>query len=353
VIKLLHIGAMNGNLGDNIAIKNVQKSLLSERNDIKFVMANAHGFWKKQNNPDFILETIKKNKVDGVVIGGGGLVEYHSYKTQLTKQKLPLNHRIIKESGVPIFLYGVGINTFRGNPDWPDGVKDIVRDIFESVTECSLRNDGSIEKAKKFGLYNDKIIEIPDPGLLHNYQSEKKTTISKGFFQPAENGNKTINKDRFLSFEKYIKSIPTKYGLDIFPHTKKDFGFKGNYLVKQEKFSDLSKFEKVDESFKRYLDFDYGVVMRGHGQLVSIGMNIPALYLSTQDKVSDFSMKNGFSEYNVDVTEESWVEKFELMMDKIRNDKSYVSNWYEIQNENMKQWVQMDKEFSQKCLSHI
>ena len=277
MIRILHIGAINGNLGDNIAIKNVQKSFMSQHSDIEFVMLNAHDLWHVRNNPDTVISIIKQNNVDAVLIGGGGLVEYHSYQSQLTKQKLPLNERIIRECGVPVFLYGVGINTFRGNSDWPDAVKSIVRSIFSSVAECSLRNDGSIDKAKQLDLYSDKIIEIPDPGLLHHPSAVNKSIMRNGFFQPAENGSVKINKNRFLGFEEYIKNIPSNNNLPIFPHTKKDFGFNGMYLIEPNTFSQISQFKKVDNVLRSYFDYDYVVAMRGHGQLVSIGMNIPGI----------------------------------------------------------------------------
>ena len=353
MIRLLHIGAINGNFGDNSAVKNVQKSFMSQRDDIHFVMVNAHDFWEMKNDPNSIISIIKNNNVDGVLIGGGGLVEYHSYDTQLTGQKLPLNERIIKECGVPVFLYGVGINTFRGNSDWPVHIKEIVSSIFESVAECSLRNDGSIDKAKSLGLYNDSIYEIPDPGLLHHPSAVEKTILRNGMFQPAENGNPTINDNRFLNFEPYIKRIPIDYDIPVFPHTKKDFNFGGNYLIQEKLFPNFAEFSKVDIVLRNYFDFDYVVAMRGHGQLVSIGMNIPGIYLSTQDKVTDFSKINGFSDYNVDVLEKNWISKFEDMMHRIKSDKEYLSNWYKIRNENMKKWKTQDEVFVKRCLSHI
>jgi len=353
MIRLLHIGAMDGNFGDNIAIKNVQKSFMSQHKYIEFLMLNVHDLWSVKNNPDVIISTIKKSNVDAVIIGGGGLVEYHSYEVQLTKQKLPLNEQIIRECGVPIFLYGVGINTFRGNSDWPDGVKLIVKSIFSSVAECSLRNDGSVDKAKKLNVYSDNIVEIPDPGLLHHMSADTKSIIKSGMFQPAENGSVKINTNRFLGFETYIKNIPLKYNLPIFPHTKKDFGFNGRYLIGANIFSELAQFKNVDTTLRSYFDYDYVVAMRGHGQLVSIGMNIPGIYLSTQDKVTDFSVNNGFSNYNIDVMESDWIRKFEDMLARIKNDQSYINDWYEIRNESMKKWQIQDAEFVKKCLSHI
>lgn len=353
MIKILHIGALNGNLGDNIAVRNVQKSFKSKVNDIEFIMLDIKKFWSMRNDPDFIISTIKLNEPDAVLLGGGGLVEYHSYNSQKTGQKLPLNERIINECGVPVFLYGVGINTFRGNGDWPTQIKKTVKNIFSSVAECSLRNDGSIEKAHKLEIYTNNILEIPDPGLLHHPTMTFKSNFDTGVFQPAMNGNKSINKHRFLSFESEVKSLPNKYGLSVFPHTEKDFGFSGNYILKSSEFKEMAKFGNVDKTLSKYYDYDYIVAMRGHGQLVSIGMNIPGIYLSTQDKVTDFSVKNGFSDYNVDIKDLDWKDKLDQKISMLKNNPSYSKNWYEIRNSKMQEWLQQDAEFVERCLSHI
>lgn len=353
MIRLLHIGALNGNLGDNIAVYNVRKSLKKVRKDIEFVTLNIHELWNRRNEPDYLIKIFNSSNVDGILIGGGGLLEYHSYTEMRTKQKLPLNKKVIEESKIPIFIYGIGINTFRNNGDWSEDAKEVAKYILENVDACSLRNDGSIQKAKKLGIYSNKLIEIPDPGLLHHQELPDKNTVARGLFQPAINSSKFLNRGRFLSFENYIKGIPNKLNLPIFPHTAKDFKFGGNFCISGKVFEDLSKFSKVEKAFDTYDNFDYIIAMRGHGQLVSIGKNLPGIYLSTQDKVTDFSHLNGFEKYNVDVTEKEWIKKFEDKVNKLRNDNNYLRDWYEIRHENMKKWHKQDTEFAFKCLIQL
>ena len=80
------------------------------------------------------------------------------------------------------------------------------------------------------------------------------------------------------------------------------------------------------------------VAMRGHGQLISIGLNIPGIYFSTQDKVEQFSLLNGFKDYNVDVREDNWELKLQIKLDMLKNNKEYLDNWYKIRDENMIKW---------------
>ena len=93
--------------------------------------------------------------------------------------------------------------------------------------------------------------------------------------------------------------------------------------------------------------------MRGHGQLMSIGRNIPGIYFSTQDKVRDFSLLNGFENYNVDIEEDNWYEKLEDKFQRILKDSSYIKEWYEIREENMPKWRDQFKSFVLECKKHL
>lgn len=87
-----------------------------------------------------------------------------------------------------------------------------------------------------------------------------------------------------------------------------------------------------------YFNYDISVAMRGHGQLNALAINLPSLYFSTQDKVSDFSYKNGFGDYNIDIRSENWYEQLEDCYHKMANGGSYLEQWYEIRNEKMKEF---------------
>ena len=91
------------------------------------------------------------------------------------------------------------------------------------------------------------------------------------------------------------------------------------------------------------------VAMRGHGQLNAIAVNMPSLYFSTQDKVRDFSLKNGFGNYNIDIKEKEWQQKLNHCMNRMLNDESYLKQWYEIRNEKMLEFRQQFAE----CVSEM
>ena len=137
--------------------------------------------------------------------------------------------------------------------------------------------------------------------------------------------------------------------------------------VTEKQFKELVIFENVLEAFKNYLNYDYGCVMRGHGQLVSIGLNIPCIYFSTQDKVYDYSNKNGFMDYTVDIhphedldpnisKDHQIMDKFvelQILTSKLCTDKEYLAKWYDIRDNVVKNSKLKFDKFCLKVIDYI
>ena len=119
------------------------------------------------------------------------------------------------------------------------------------------------------------------------------------------------------------------HNLDIMPHTLKDYKFPyNNFIYTRDTFSKIVRFENFEKVIKDYSNYDFSVSMRGHGQMVSIAQRLPSIYFSTQDKVRDFSLRNGFQDYNVDIQEINWPEKLNEKVERLKNDEDYVLTWY-------------------------
>ena len=342
-MKIGHLGAYNFNLGDNVAIYNIRKVFEKFNKNIEWINIHIGDLWHKDIS--YIKNFFKKQKIDGLIIGGGGLIETE-YDSQKTNWKLPFNKEILDVINYPMFFVGVGINLFRGKR------QEFRKVAYKNLKYCldksvyfSLRNDGSLEKLKKMKNYGieldfNKIEVIPDPGLIYNFEQIKKEIKNNGVFQPAFNGD-SITLKRFNNMnnlDKLMNFISQKK-LKIFPHTHKDYKyFKNtkNFIIPQKKIFEEVKFNNTYKTVKKYFNYNFSIAMRGHGQLIAIGLNIPSIYFSTQDKVLDFSMLNGFEDYNVDILEDDWLNKLEFKYNKLLTDKNYLEKWYEIRNKKMK-----------------
>jgi polysaccharide pyruvyl transferase WcaK-like protein len=349
-MEVLHIGSYGKNLGDNIALSNVRKSFLQHRSDLTFVPLEISTFWEDKNNPDAIIKRLNAGKHKAIVLGGGGLIEFESYSKMRTNQKLPLTKQILEKVEKPVILYGIGVNSFRGEEEWPEKTIKTLQEIIDNSALFSVRNDGSLEKLKKLGINTSKVYEIPDPGLLHFEQKEESYNLEKGVFQPARNGSVKINKFRFKDDTQEVLNLPVTLNIPFFPHTIKDYGFKGDFVFDDNNFRTKVKYKFTNETLQKYYEYDYVVAMRGHGQLITVGMNIPGIYFSTQDKVFDFSAKNNYEDYTVDISNSSWKKELTTKIDKLKEDVNFLQKWYLITKNNRQRWIDLDNNFVEKCI---
>ena len=380
-MKIGHIGAYDRNLGDNIVLLNVRKEFDKHIPRIEWTTIDiGNTFWSKENSIEHIKNYFDQWKYDALVVGGGGLVESHGYDFNTayehkgvpsTHYKLPFNKEILESIGIPVFFAGVGINYFRGKEGFTDRALKSFKETIEYSSVFSLRNDGSINKLKELGTdpsltwsldppkfidkLVEKVIEIPDPGLIFDDIVKTKTNFERNFIQPAFNANEVHNNNRYKNkenIEKLVKFANTN-NLIAVPHCHKDFRHFKNFLFEKQNLIDLLRYHNTDTLSRIYLDFDSIVAFRGHGQLMSIGRNIPGIYFSTQDKLRDFSLLNGFENYNVDIDEDSWYEKLNDKFQRILKDPSYVKEWYEIREEKMPKWRDQFKYFVLECKKHL
>ncbi len=350
--KFAHIGSYHRNLGDNIALLNVRKEFNNQYPNIEWYSLDIGIFWNKRNNIQFIKEFFKQNSFDAIVIGGGGLIEYKGYEQHDTNYKLPFNEEIMLSLECPTYFVGLGINYFRGREGFSNEAKKSLESTIKHSTCFSLRNDGSIDILKDLGLYTNKVKEIPDPGLIFNYSKNKNLNqFKENIIQPAFNSSQHINEHRFNG-ESNIQSLvnfANDNKLSTMPHTPKDYKYFSNYVIDQNNLQEMLKFEYTSELVKVYLNFDSIIAFRGHGQLISIGLNIPGLYFSTQDKVKHFSLNNGFEEYNIDINDKDWNSQLLSKHFRLLMDSTYRNKWYEIRDNNISKWYLEFKNFINKC----
>lgn len=360
-MKILHIGVFDRNIGDSIALANLQRSFSKYLPNVEFTNYNIERFWGFKNNVQKSIEVFKNYcpKFDTIVVGGGGLLEYGGYDNFGTHYKLPFNQEVFDNISIPVYFYGVGVNIFRGGVEYSPAAKISLQDTINNSVAFTVRNDGSFTKLNNWiGINTDKVEVVPDPGLLHlgRFGIKDKTSVSVGGIQPAFNSSGGINKNRFNG-EDNINFLRTFFKEYVYyPHTNKDFSRLGKIGVVSEKdFSSTYRQTKnLDMFLGLYSKVDYVVAMRGHGQMITVGMNVPGIYLSTQDKVRDFSIENGFEDYNVDILENDWRYKLQEKIAKLTEPGSpYLKQWYEIRHSFINRCHKIDHEFFKKYFNAV
>jgi len=355
-LSIAHIGSYDKNLGDNIAILNIRNELNKYFSNINWCNVDISKFWDVNNNIEYVKNFFSTNNFDLIIIGGGGLIEYIGYEKQQTHYKLPFNYEILKSIRIPILCISLGINYFRGREGFSEEAKNSLRDLINYSSSFSLRNDGSIQILKDLGLYTEKVLEIPDPGLIFEFQKiENFHNLKKNILQPAFNQKNIINLNRFNgqeNLDNFINLID-KFNLRIMPHTYKDYRYFNEFVIPKDDSKHFFSFKNTYQCIKEYLDFDSLIALRGHGQLISIGLNIPGIYFSTQDKVRDFSMIHGFSDYCIDINQNTWIPELKEKFTLLTSDSYYRKNWYKIREEKIISFRKLFIDYLFQCAQKI
>lgn len=328
------MGAYGLNVGDSAAIYNIRK-YFGDEYDWKSV--DVIKFVENNNNETYAIEKLNNFLKDCkcLIVGGGGLIEGAAYSSTHTRWKLPFNKKILDTINIPIYVVAVGINNFRLQSSLNEQGVNNLNELIKKSKIFSVRNDGSLRIVNNI-IQNNKIEECPDPGLLSDFEFSRKNKITKGCFQPAFNDNPAIMRGRFINHQNldYVLDFVSRNNLKVFPHTKKDFKiFKSEQMCfDKQYFIEQCKANNYDTIIQQYSQFDYSIAMRGHGQMIALAINLPSIYLSTQDKVIDFSAQNNLLKYTVDIRQKDWLEKLKDMNQKMLYDKNYLEEWYHIRD---------------------
>jgi drug/metabolite transporter (DMT)-like permease len=391
-LSVMHVGAYDNNVGDNLALDHVQHHIAStllpyrgSRTAIYHLLDIDHFFISRGNDIKGTLrifsDLARALNVSLLVFGGGGLVQ-PGYAHTKTKWRLPLNALITSRMPMPYVVYGVGVNVFRSSSALQAGgssanalleafttaERDAMRVGILNALSFSVRNDGS--HAALLSLYprdatvRNKVWEIADPGMMLPFEHcslarptlplarPTSTALPSGWMalQPAWNAKPAVNKGRMgpADIAALVRFVVASRPIFI-PHT----GAKDYKLFDQLYRSAGAGATKIRRGnavsgpwFKQHIHFgahgelltslygnasafDSAVVMRGHGLYLCVALNIPCIALSTQDKVSGFARLCGFEQYLVDVSEDrQWERTLTSAFSRLQNDVSFRDGWH-------------------------
>ena len=337
MIKIAHLGAYDTNIGDNIAIANVRHWLEHDiQSKVEWKSVHIGKFFEQQNEESYCVKKFQEisNQCDVLIVGGGGLIEGGGYKKMHNGYKLPFTKKVFDVIDIPIICFGLGVNLFRGMDRLTKQGIDNLSLLIQEAAAFSVRSDGSYELLMDMAP-SLKIREIPDPGVMMPWQKDRLDELKKGCFQPGFNKNKKVNAGRRMTPKnmKLIEKIIHQHNLTVMPHTKKDYVIQDvSYAFSIKHLQAHINLNQFMELVEVYHQFDYSVAMRGHGQLMAVGLNIPSIYLSTQDKVRGFSQLHGFDEYNVDIEDDEWRDKLVWRLECLLNNPLA---WYRIRDRYM------------------
>ncbi len=291
--KIVHVSAFSyGNAGDillPIVLRDLWHSILP---DIHWITQPVYPVVDES-----ILSRI--NVSQGVVIGGGGLFLKDTNPNNLSGWQWPCSVEMLEKIRVPVVLFAVGYNRFRGQDDFEKVFTENIRAFAEKSVYIGLRNHGSLSSLKTYipeNLYHKLVFQpcmttflnqlYPD---IADYNAKEDFFVLNSAFDRAhlrfgQNIGQILGDIAFVCKE-ISKHLPLKF----YSHMQSDqaiLPFLQAYGI---------KYEMVDlqNVHPRQIVIEYArpklvLGMRGHAQMIPFGCNTPILSIISHNKMQWF-----------------------------------------------------------------
>ncbi len=318
-MRILHSYCLNYNIGDyalGIGVKNLLRNFLS----VDFIgETNLQG---RYFNEYYINEVVNK-KYDLLVIGGGGIIHGSHWPNGWFWL---IDKNLIKSIKIPFIIYGVGDNYFE-DEHIPERAIEHLKETYKYALSFSVRNDGSLERViNGIGI---KPKEVPDPGFFAGLNTSYPQLIKDKYviIQIANDkmehrfGTQSKRKRFVLSMKKVTRYLANSYKILFAPHVYEDVALSQEIMeginnCSMWRFGDLA-FDHSDMAVGYYRYADFVLAMRGHGQILPIGFNVPTIALCNHPKHKGLMDKLSLTEWALSVDsphfDELLIEKIELL----------------------------------------
>jgi polysaccharide pyruvyl transferase WcaK-like protein len=335
-VKVAHLGVQgnSGNGGDTLLFVAVRQLFQKEVAPTNFTLL--------QVRDQVTEETIEKiNQHDALIIGGGGLLLADTNQNSISGWQWACPTELLDKIKVPIIVFAIGYNRFRGQSEFADVFHKNVCKLVEKSSFFGLRNYGSIEALKEYlpVELHKKLVFQPCPTTLLNYfypyskpkNIEKSISVNIAFDRPhLRFGNQ---EDEILwNIAKILLSFQKKgWKIKLFNHIAKDkeariwFNAQGLYPEEVNLFN-VAPQVVIEE----YSKVSLALGMRGHAQMIPFGLNVPILSLISHDKLGFFLDDIGHPEWGVEIKSPNFrnnlYDKLNLLTNELENTSDKISN---------------------------
>ena len=313
--KITHVSAFNyANAGDVLLPIVLQDNWSKELPTIRW---NNKPVYPKVT--DQIVAEINNSK--GVVIGGGGLLLKDTNANELSGWQWPCSIEMLDKIKVPIVLYAIGYNRFRGQEEFEPYFQENITAFAYKALYIGLRNTGSIEALKNYvpmSLHHKlrfqpcmtTFISELYPDIVDYNIKENFVAVNTAFDRSHLRNGENIG-DILSATAKVIKEVSKYYPIKFYIHSVKPaddaiLPFLESYGVTYDvvEFNDMHPKKIIEEYAKPKLV----IGMRGHAQMIPFGCKTPIVSIVSHNKLQWFLDDIGKPEWGADVLSETYEE---------------------------------------------
>ena len=311
--ELFHVSAFNyGNAGDTLLPVVLQDTWKLQDNQFSWVNQSVY--------PKVDLELVKKiNKAKGLVIGGGGLFLRDTNANDLSGWQWPCSIEMLNKINVPIVMYAVGYNRFRGQEEFEPYFKENITAFAEKAEYLGIRNTGSIEALKNYIPKNlhhklrfqpcmTTFISELYPNITDYNEKQDFVAVNAAFDRSHLRYGEKIG-DILAATAKVLKEVSKQLPIKFYIHSENPpdhaiLPFLQSFGVKYEvvKFNHMHPEKVIQEYAKPKLV----IGMRGHAQMIPFGCKTPIRSIVTHNKLQYFLDDLGKPEWGADVLSKTY-----------------------------------------------
>ncbi len=313
-----------GNAGDTLLFPAVRNLIDTTIGPVRWDLQ----FLRDKVDTKLIRHINKTSK--GIIIGGGGVFLGDTNKNVNSGWQWNCPLELLKKLEVPIILFAVGYNRFRGQEEFSPVFRESIAEIAKKSVFFGLRNQGSIRAVKTYldKEAHDKLVFQPCPTTVldHIYPELVRPTANKSRKRLALNIAFDREELRFGDRKKeVIASLISSmkwandngWDITVLLHYKPDGQIIGPLQESGVNFRvvDLES-RPAREIIKFYSDMPLTIGMRGHSQMIPFGVGNKIISLISHDKMKWFLEDIGHPEWGIEILDSG-------LTDLIKNALSY------------------------------
>lgn len=325
-LRLLHVGIhsnLNGNAGDTLLFQVV-------RDVVEHVAGRVEWHKRQLWEPLEQAEAARLHRhYDGVIVGGGGLLLRDQAGSDTTRSGWQWNTSVeaVRAMSVPLVIFAIGYNRFRGQADFTPPFAMHIRAVTERAALFGLRNSGSVAAVRSYlppHLQDrPRLLHCPTTLLTQVYGLEPELRagapvlgVNFALDRPAHRFGDDPNV-RLARFAAAVAAVQRDgWRVRVLRHKTLDTAAE-TYLddaeVSYETY-DLSSTTPAGV-VAAYSGLEVVAGMRGHGQLVPFGLQIPIVSVVSHDKLRWFLDDIGHPEWGVELAAPDVVERLVAAID--------------------------------------
>jgi len=327
-----------GNAGDTL-LSLVLRNLF----DVTIGIKNWYNIPLHRIVDDHLVNQINRRNI--LIIGGGGMFLKDTNPNNLSGWTWLCSIEQLKNIKIPIILFAIGYNRFRGQEDFDAIFTEHINVLFEKAMFIGIRNRGSIDKLKNY-LHTDALKN------KMKYQPCMTTLINKIYGHRIDFNRKddfiAVNcafdrsalrfpsDETLLSIARVTKELSKITKIKYYSHIPVDNSILA-YFDRLNIRYELVELKGVQHIVDEYRKPRLVIGMRGHAQMIPFGCLSPILSICSHDKMGWFLDDIHHPEWGVDVREKDFEER--LLGKAVQQYENYETCINEIKKAQDELWM--------------